>query len=479
MILKHWQQRTRSVERWIAASTLAAAMLVACLSPKNAHAQAVAHSRARPASPSNPASPGPNTTAIAPPKLVAITGGKLLTITHGTIENGVIVLENGKITAVGPAASTKVPKDAQVFDAKGMTVYPGLFDAETQLGLVEVEADENSSDVAEKSDEIFPQMRVVDAFHAETARIPVERINGVTNAIVAPAAQDSVAGQDALIQLYGKDRSAMIIAPDIALAMNFEGDVRRRGSAPGSFKFPATRMGLASQLRQTFLDTQNYMAEKAEAAKPDHKGAPPKTDLKFEALIPYLKGEKPVVFGAYESYEVEVAMSIAKEFNLKVILNHVTHAQDLLDTIASYKVPVIVGSIYDPPEANERYDAVFSLPAELQNRGVKIALSSLSNGPNSDSRNLPYAAGYAVAYGLPYDEAMKAITLNPAEMFGVGDKLGSLDIGKVANVVIANGDPLDVRTSVQQVFIEGVAIPMTSRQTQLRDEYLPLTQKTK
>jgi imidazolonepropionase-like amidohydrolase len=192
-----------------------------------------------------------------------------------------------------------------------------------------------------------------------------------------------------------------------------------------------------------------------------------------------LKGEKPVVFGAYESYEVEVAMSIAKEFNLKVILNHVTHAQDLLDTIASYKVPVIVGSIYDPPEANERYDAVFSLPAELQKRGVKIALSSLSNGPNSDSRNLPYAAGYAVAYGLPYDEAMKAITLNPAEMFGVGDKLGSLDIGKVANVVIANGDPLDVRTSVQQVFIEGVAIPMTSRQTQLRDEYLPLTQKTK
>jgi imidazolonepropionase-like amidohydrolase len=140
-------------------------------------------------------------------------------------------------------------------------------------------------------------------------------------------------------------------------------------------------------------------------------------------------------------------------------------------------VPVIVGSIYDAPQANERYDAVYSLPAELQKRGVKIALSSFSDGPSADSRNLPYAAGYAVAYGLPYDEAMKAITLNPAEMFGVGDKLGSLDVGKVANVVIANGDPLDVRTSVQQVFIEGVPIPMTSRQTQLRDQYLPLTQK--
>ncbi len=477
MSFKHWPEAARSLERWIAASTLATASLVACLGPQGAHAQAPARSKAHPASASSAAPTGPNNTTVAPPKLVAITGGKLLTITHGTIENGVIVLENGKIAAVGPAASTRVPKDAQVFDAKGMTVYPGLFDAETQLGLVEVESDENSNDRVEKSDEIFPQMRVVDAFHAETARIPIERINGVTNAIVAPAPEDSVAGQDALIQLYGKDRNAMIIIPDIALAMNFEGDVRRKGGAPGSAKFPTTRMGLASQLRQTFLDTQNYMAEKAEAAKPDHKGPPAKIDLKYEALIPYLKGEKPVVFGAYESYEVEVAMGIAKEFNLKVILDHVTHAQDVLDTIASYKVPVIVGSIYDAPEANERYDAVYSLPAELQKRGVKIALTSFSDGPSADSRNLPYAAGYAVAYGLPYEEAMKAITLNPAEMFGVGDKLGSLDIGKVANVVIANGDPLDVRTSVQQVFIEGVPIPMTSRQTQLRDQYLPLTQK--
>ncbi len=453
--------------------TFAAACLAACFTMQSARAQGAAHPKAAPGS-VNPVQAGPNNTAVAPPKLVAITGGKLLTITHGTIENGVIVLEDGKITAVGPAASTMVPKGAQVYNAKGMTVYPGLFDAETHLGLVEVESDENSSDLVERSDEIFPQMRVVDAFHAETVRIPVQRINGVTNAIVAPASEDSVAGQDALIQLYGKDRNAMIVTPDIALAMNFEGDVRRREP-----KFPATRMGLASQLRQTFLDTQNYMAEKAAETKPDYKGVPTKKDLKFEALIPYLKGEKPVVFGAYESHEVEVAMSIAKEFNLKVILNHVTHAQDLLDTIASYKVPVIVGSIYDAPEPNERYDAVFSLPAELQKRGVKIALSSLGGGPSADSRNLPYAAGYAVAYGLPYDEAMKAITLNPAEMFGVADQLGSLDVGKVANVVIANGDPLDVRTSVQQVFIEGVAIPMTSRQTQLRDQYLPLTQKAK
>ena len=467
----------RSGRRTTGATWVVAGCLLPCLGWHSVDAQTTARAKASAAGSVALAPPGPNNTSIAPPKMVAITGGRLLTITHGTIENGVVILENGKISAVGPAVSTKVPRDAQIFDARGMTVYPGLFDAETNLGLTEVSADENSNDLAETSDEIFPQMRVVDAFHAETVRIPIQRINGVTNAIVAPASADSVAGQDALIQLYGRDRNDMILTPDIALAMNFEGDLRRRGRGAAGSKFPETRMGLASQLRQAFLDTQNYMAEQAAAAKPDFKGAPPKKNLRYEAMIPYLKGEKPVVFGAYESYEVEVAMGIAKEFQLKVILNHVTHAQDLLDTIASYKVPVIVGSIYDAPNANERYDAVFSLPAELQKRGVKIAFSSLSDGPTADSRNLPYAAGYAVAYGLPYDEAMKAITLNPAEMFGMGATLGSLDVGKTANVVIANGDPLDVRTSVQQVFIGGVPIPMTSRQTQLRDQYLPLTQR--
>jgi imidazolonepropionase-like amidohydrolase len=355
-----------------------------------------------------------------------------------------------------------------------MTVYPGLFDAETRLGLTEVEADQNSNDLVETADEVEPQMHVADAFHAETVHIPGERLNGLTNAIIAPASEDSIPGQDAAIQLYGRDRDAMLLQGDIALAMNFEGSVRRKANYNGPSKFPTTRMGLATQIRQAFLDAQAYEAERAAAAKPDHKGAPPKRDLKLEALLPYLHGEKPVVLAANEGYEVEVAMGLAKEFHLKVILNHVTHAQDVLDEIASYHVPVIVGPIYDSPRPDERYDAVFSLPAELQKRGVKIALSTAGRDMGG-SRNLPYAAGYAVAYGLPYDEALKAITLNPAEMFGLGDTLGSLDVGKTANIVVANGDPLDVRTSVKQVFIEGNAVPMVSRQTKLRDEYMSLT----
>jgi imidazolonepropionase-like amidohydrolase len=420
------------------------------------------------------ANPGPNTTASAPAKTIAIVGGKVLTISHGIIEDGTVVMSGGKIVAVGAAKITKVPGGAEVFDAKGMTVYPGLFDSETHLGLTEVEADQNSNDLVETADEVEPQMHVADAFHAETVHIPVERLNGITNAIIAPASEDSIPGQDAAIQLYGRDRDAMLLQGDIALAMNFEGNVRRKANYNGPSKFPTTRMGVATQIRQAFLDAQAYEAERAAAAKPDHKGAPPKRDLKLEALLPYLHGEKPVVLAANEGYEVEVAMGLAKEFHLKVILNHVTHAQDVLDEIASYHVPVIVGPIYDSPRPDERYDAVFSLPAELQKRGVKIALSTAGRDMGG-SRNLPYAAGYAVAYGLPYDEALKAITLNPAEMFGLGDTLGSLDVGKTANIVVANGDPLDVRTSVKQVFIEGNAVPMVSRQTKLRDEYMSLT----
>jgi imidazolonepropionase-like amidohydrolase len=411
---------------------------------------------------------------LAPPQVaqvVAITGGKLLTVSHGIIDNGTLILADGKIAAVGETGKVKIPSGAQVIDARGMTVYPGLIDPETNFGLTEVSADQNSNDLIEKSDEIMPHMHVSDAFHSETELIPVARLNGITNAVVAPASDDSVAGQDIFIQLAGADRDQMILGRDVALAMNYGADQRRRGGRGTHGEYPSTRMGLITQLRQTFLDVQDYQQKQEAALK---KGEKPKRDLKLEALIPYLKGERPVVIGVYEGYDVETIMGLAREFHLKVILNHVTQSQEVLDKIASYHVPVIVGSIYDFPRADQRFDAVYTLPAELAKRGVKIAISSAdAGGPVSShsSRNLPYAAGFAVAYGLPYDDALKAITLNVAEMFGFGDKLGSLDIGKMANVVIANGDPLDVRTDVKQVYIQGVAVPMVSRQTRLRDEY--------
>jgi imidazolonepropionase-like amidohydrolase len=410
--------------------------------------------------------------ADAPSKVIAISGGRLLTVSHGTIENGVLLIADGKITAVGEAGKVSIPAGAEIVDAHGLTVYPGLIDPESNFGLTEISADQMANDLAEPSDEIMPHMHVADAFHSETELIPVARLNGITNAVVAPATSDTIAGQDIFIQLYGADRDQMILGRDVALAMNYGADQRRRGGRGGKTEYPSTRMGLITQLRQTFLDVQDYQARRDAAAKKDDKAF--KRDLKLEALIPYLKGERPVVIGVYEAYDVEVIMGLANEFHLKVILNHVTHSQEVLDKIAAWKVPVIIGSIYDFPSANERFDAVYTLPAELAKRGVKIAISSADGGGPASShsaRNLPYAAGFAVAYGLPYDDGLKAITLNVAEMFGFGDKLGSLDVGKWANIVLSNGDPLDVRTDVKQVYIQGVAVPMVSRQTKLRDEY--------
>jgi hypothetical protein len=262
------------------------------------------------------------------------------------------------------------------------------------------------------------------------------------------------------------------------MPLNFTGEQRRNESWEKR-KFPRTRMGLAAQLRQAFTDAQDYSQRWADyerkksdttAKGDDRKGppTPPKHDLKLEALLPYLQGKKSIVLAAQEPSDLETAVGLARQFNLKFVLNHISHSQSVLDYVASLKVPVIVGPIYEDPKNYERYDAVYKLPGELYKRGVKIAFASYDAHA---VRNLPYAAGFATAFGLPHDEALKAITLNPAEIWGVADQLGSLDVGKTANVVVANGDPLDVKTDVKRVFIDGQEVPMRSRQTELRDRY--------
>lgn len=434
--------------------------------------------------------------ASAQQKSVVLRGGKLLTVTHGTIDNGVLIIENGKIAAVGAASSVKIPKDARVLDVSGMTVYPGLIDSETQLGLTEIQAEEMTNDYIEPSDEIMPHMHVYDAFHAESELIPVTRYNGITNAIVAPGSRDTLPGQDSFVQLAGKVQGDFLLVRDIAMPLNFSGEQRRNQGGFERRKFPSTRMGLAAQLRQTFLDAQDYgekwaqyEKKKAEyektngeagaktdsSSKPDDKEnlkkqppLPPKRDLKLEALLPYLQGKKLVVLGAEEANDLQAVVSLAREFNLKFVLNHISHSQSVLDYVASLHVPVIVGPIYEDPKPEERFDAVYSLPAQLNKRGVKIVFASYDA---HNARNLPYQAGFATAFGLPYDEALKAMTINAAEVWGVADRLGSLDVGKTANVVVANGDPLDMKTDVKQVFIEGKEIPMKDRQTELRDRY--------
>ncbi len=411
-------------------------------------------------------------------KALVLKGGTLLTISHGTIENGVLVMSGGKITALGTAKSVTIPKDAEVIDVTGMTVYPGLIDSESYLGLTEISAESSTNDLIETSDEIMPHMHVYDAFHAESGTNPRGASQRITNAIVAPQSQDTLPGQDSFIQLDGKSANDMLLVRDIAMPLNFTGEQRRNESWEKR-KFPQTRMGLAAQLRQAFMDAQDYSErwadyekkKSAAADKPDDKKgppSPPKHDLKLEALLPYLQGKKAIVLAAQAPSDLETAVGLARQFKLKFVLNHISHSQPVLDYVAGLKVPVIVGPIYEDPKDYERYDAVYKLPGELYKRGVKIAFASYDAHA---VRNLPYAAGYATAFGLPHDEALKAITLNPAEIWGVADQLGSLDVGKTANVVVADGDPLDVKTDVKRVFIGGQEVPMKSRQTELRDRY--------
>ncbi|HTC58156.1 MAG TPA: amidohydrolase family protein [Candidatus Sulfotelmatobacter sp.] len=429
------------------------------------------------------------TQALTQDKPIVLKGGKVLTVSHGAIENGAIVMQGGKIAAVGSASSVNIPTDAQVIDATGMTIYPGLIDSETQLGLTEISAEEMTNDLVEMSDEIMPHIHTAEAFHAESVLIPVARMNGITNAVVAPDSGDTLPGQDSFIQLAGANATEMLLIRDNAMPLNFTGEQRRNKGGFEKSKFPSTRMGLAAQLRQAFLDAQDYQSKwkdyerkKADAAQSkdtkdskdkvakDKKSepTPPKRDLKLEALLPYLEGKKTIVLAAESPSDLQTAVSLANEFRLKFVLNHISHSQPVLDYVASLKVPVIVGPIYEAPKEDERYDTVYSLPAQLYKRGVKIAFASYSA---HNVRNLPDQAGFATAFGLPYDEALKAITLNAAEIWGVADQLGSLDVGKTANVVVANGDPLDIKTDVKQVFIAGREVPMTDRQVHLRDEY--------
>ncbi len=405
-------------------------------------------------------------------ELIAIKDGKILTVTKGVIEKGTVLIRGDKIEAVG--VNLTIPPGARVIDARGMTVYPGWFDSNTGLGLVEVDLEPATVDRIEPSEEITPQMRVVDALHVESELIPVTRLNGVTSAIVSPAETNTMSGLSALILLDGKTVDEMVIVPDIALNINFGPQARRRD------KFPGTRMGMIAQMRQAFSDAQDYAQRKAraEAGLPagaveererEERGPRPfKHDLKLEALLPVLAGKRPVILGAAEPSEIKTIMTLAQEFKLRVILSHITHAQDILDEVAAWKVPVLVGPIYDMPKEEQRYDGVFRLPAELSRRGVKFAFQSADA---HNVRNLPYQAGYAVAYGLPYDEAIKALTIYPAEIWGVADRLGSLEPGKLANVVLATGDPLEPRTDVKYVFIKGREIPMESRQKRLYEQY--------
>jgi imidazolonepropionase-like amidohydrolase len=394
--------------------------------------------------------------AYAPPALAAepaaaIVHGRLLTITHGIIEDGVLVMAGGRIVAVG-GPGTRIPTGARIYDARGKTVYPGLFDTEDTLGLVEGDSFTPATATKEPADTPTPWALIADAIHP-TDWIDVERLNGITNAVVSAGASGPLPGHSALIQLLD-DKQDMLIDRDIGLVINFEG---RRPDA-----YPTTVFGIVGYTRQ-LLSRARQLAATGAAPGPD--------DAAAAAFIPYLGGKRTIIAHVTNDTEVSDALNLAQEFGLKLVLCGLMDVDTSIDRIAASKTPVVVGMLMDPPRDGRRYDYDFRLPARLAARGIPVAISTFGAMPGG-VRNLPYEAGVTVPFGFTHEQAMQAITLAPAEVFGMADRLGSLDAGKVANVVISTGDPLDVQTDVIQVFIQGQPVSMTSRQTRLRDQYM-------
>ncbi|MCD9006550.1 amidohydrolase family protein [Luteimonas sp. XNQY3] len=393
----------------------------------------------------------------------AIVGARLLPVAAPVIEAGTLVIgDDGRIAALGPVGTVEVPAGARRIDATGLTVYPGLIDSETSLGLAERDMEFAAHDVLEASAPMFPQGRVADAFNPDSAHLEVVRANGITHAVVAPGDSLPVTGQGALVQLAAGPQGHVVRSP-LALYVN----VSERVSGEGA---PGTRMGVAAQLRQLLTDARARLADASARAKPDPR---------LDALAPALRREQPVVISATSSQDVRLALSLAREFDLDLILSDVIDAEDQFDAIAAAGVPVILGPIQLLPRATQRYDAHYRVPAQLAARGIRFAFSSggvaqirrFGYPRMAQMRSLPYLAGLATGYGLDADVALEALTLAPARIWGVDAAMGSLTVGKRAHLVIATGSPLEPVSDVRHVFIDGREVPLDSYQSRLRDRY--------
>lgn len=398
---------------------------------------------------------------------IAITGGRVLTISHGVIENGTVLVENGKIAAVG--RDIKVPRGAQVIDARGKVVMPGLFDAGDKLGTVEIPALQITVDDTEYTAPLQPQLRVLDALNPESENLLVSRAAGITNSLSTPADGNLIGGQSAVIQLDGSTVDQMVVKSPAALHISLgEQSKMTYGVKNGA---PETRMGEMAMLRQAFLKAQHYKeVQDAYAQKNSGKepAAPPARDLKMDAMVAALEGKIPVVARADRVSDMESALRLADEFHFHLILADAAAAWRIADQLAARKVPVIVGPILEEPGRMESVDVRLDNAARLYKAGVPIAIQTAAD---NEVRNLPFEVEYAISYGLPEDAALQALTLNPARFFGVDNRLGSIDQGKDANLIVLDGTPFRVKTRVLAELIDGKVVDLSNHQTRLYEFY--------
>jgi len=401
----------------------------------------------------------------------AIQNARIITVSGAMIENGTILIANGKIAAVG--ADVSIPAGAEKIDGKGLNVYPGMIDAGTNLGLAEIGGGvPGSVDVAETGD-MNANAKAFLAVNPHSSHVNVTRVNGITSVLSMPAG-GVVSGQATVINLNGSTQNEMAIIPMFGLVVNFPRITTFAGFGGNA---PQIEFGEAVKqrdqrldaLRKMFKDAENYgKVQTAYAADKTLPYAP--RDIKMDAMIPYIRGEKPVIFLAELERDIRAAVKFADEMKVKAIIMGGQEAWKAAELLKQKNVPVIYTNIYSlPVRDDDAYDALFEAPSKMQSAGVKFCISTGNDG--AEVRDLPYHAGLASAYGLSKEEALKSVTLYPAQILGIANQFGSIETGKIANIVVTDGDLLDPRTNVKYLFINGRLLPLTSRHTELFDSF--------
>jgi imidazolonepropionase-like amidohydrolase len=402
----------------------------------------------------------------APPQrqAVALVNATIHPVSGPVVEKGTLVFEQGKITALG--ADVTPPANAEVIDLAGKHVYPGLFDAMSEIGLVEIDSIRATIDGQEVG-QLNPNVRAIVAVNPDSEVIPVTRSNGVLLALAAPNG-GLISGRSGVVQLDGWTWEDMCLKADAALHIQWPsyaaGTRRGRSSQPGEDEQPRGQRAV-EQLRQAIEDARAYGAARKANGNSGH-------DARWESLQDVLAGKVPVVVRADDLRQITGAVAFAEREKLKLIIAGGYDAPQCAELLKKHEVPVIVTGTYRlPRRRGDGYDAAYALPAKLHELGIRFCISSQGRSGASNVRNLPYHAAVAVGFGLAADEALKAITLYPAEILGVADRVGSLATGKDATLFVADGDPLETPTQVTAAWICGRKVDLNDRHKRLYHKY--------
>jgi imidazolonepropionase-like amidohydrolase len=404
---------------------------------------------------------------------IVLTDATVHTVSGPVLEGASVVIQDGKITDVGSRVST--PAGARVVSCAGKHIYPGFISANSVLGLTEISAVSATNDDREQG-EINPNIDASIMVNPDSDLLPVARVNGITSALVMPRG-GLIAGTASLMHLSGWTYEDMTVLGPAALLVQWPPlNQGPQGFGGGGAQRPeAVRkqrdLAIAS-LRETFEQARAYGRAHAAAGK---NGVPRHDrDVRLEPLAKAVNGEIPVIIRANTVGQIRAALNFADEMQLqRIVLLGGLDAWQIADEIKRRKIPVIVNGVVDPPSRTDRgYDDRYAGPARLHAAGIRFCIAD--DGGRDDAmnaRNLPYHAGAAAAFGLPREEALKSVTLYPAQILGVDDRLGSIEKGKQADLFVCDGDPLEITTQIEQVYIAGEPVSMETRQSRLFDKY--------